>query len=287
MTPHPPRPSSDPTWEYVDVDAAQDLLLRNTRNRAMTTARRDAMVEDMRADEWYPEAGAMVIVDEDGTLANGQKVLSAIAQSGISQWVIVLRGVSRDAWAYMDNAQPRRFSQELQREGVSNAVQNASAAKVIWELERHKPMLGRERPSMPTSRQVWKRYGPALEARAADAKRISALIHFGSPAILAAVFVWLDRLDVELAAQFIYRLETANPHERSSRDPVTMFKRTLDSAKDSMSRRGEDTTRRASLLIDCVNRFLIGAPGPLRVSKTFPTLLTRDELDEHVETATR
>ena len=105
-----------PTPELVLVTAvmAADWLTRNACNRPiqwtyvkhLARLMRDGLFEDATTDG--------IGIRTDGQLTNGQHRLLAIKETGLSQWLIVVRGVSPEAYRVTDRGKNRSLSDVLQ-----------------------------------------------------------------------------------------------------------------------------------------------------------------------------
>jgi hypothetical protein len=95
----------------------------------------------MLEDRWF-FTGEPVIFDsgEPGAeiLQDGWHRLTAIVNSGKGQWIVVVRGVPREAFHFIDHGKGRVFRDTLHVEGVPHAQFLASACSYIAGYLKHR-----------------------------------------------------------------------------------------------------------------------------------------------------
>jgi hypothetical protein len=123
----------------IDKPMAQDALTRNPRNRNKSKALIRKYRAKMHAMRWYvTNQGIGFFVD--GTLADGQHRLEAIVESGLTQLVLVVTGISIDAAMAIDDLRVRSESDRL-KIGGSNDDQirdRVAIIRAISEVTRSK-----------------------------------------------------------------------------------------------------------------------------------------------------
>lgn len=105
--------------EYVTKDDAVELLGRNWEGQRDVRYRRAAQyAADMRNGLWQPGV-AVVDVDVNGNVINGQHVLAAIRESGLTQLVTMRRGMPTSAFKAIDQHGARSLKDVLKSSGVA------------------------------------------------------------------------------------------------------------------------------------------------------------------------
>lgn len=115
--------------EKISPSKAATLLKGNTSNRSIRPGVVKKYARDMKSGNWL-ESGDPIRLNGDGTLLDGQHRLSAIIESGVTQKVVVIRGLKKESMLAMDTGAKRSFADVLRLEGYKNVT--AIAASVRW-----------------------------------------------------------------------------------------------------------------------------------------------------------
>lgn len=83
------------TWEIITPTIAAKMLEKNTLNVPLRQHVVDELVDIIRRGAWQ-KTHEGIAFDERGNVVDGQHRLWAIVESGLSVWVLVSRGQSRD-----------------------------------------------------------------------------------------------------------------------------------------------------------------------------------------------
>lgn len=122
----------------VTPKLATEWLELNKNNRTIRDRHVDALARDMAEGRWKMN-GDTIRFDRDGNLADGQHRLWAILQSGTSQKMLVVEGISPESFDTIDNGSVRTGRDALQRQGFKNATTVAAAARALrWWDAGHK-----------------------------------------------------------------------------------------------------------------------------------------------------
>lgn len=114
------------TVEHVTPEEAQTLLGRNWAGQRKPRSMRVAQyAADMRSGLWQ-DAVAVVDVDVDGNVINGQHVLSAIVLTGLSQWLTIRRGMPTSAFKAIDQHGARALKDMLNSLGAERSTDLSS-----------------------------------------------------------------------------------------------------------------------------------------------------------------
>lgn len=90
------------TLVEVTPDVACNWLERNLKNRHLRDADVKKYASDMRAGRWLA-GGAVIKFDTDGNIVNGQHVLWAVIESGVTVPVFVLSGLDPEVFLVEDD----------------------------------------------------------------------------------------------------------------------------------------------------------------------------------------
>lgn len=188
----------DAKFVVVTPDRAAKWLERNTHNRNVRPQTLERYKHDMLNGQWHLD-GSPIRFSKDGTLLDGQHRLAAIAETGISQQMLIVVGLVAESQAVMDTGRARTAADALSMEGHSVSTGLAAAAKLAIEFERgdlsrnaevsHSDILTyvNEHPSL----------GWAAETARAYARKADAL-----PAVVAYTLYRLAKINKVQAVQF-------------------------------------------------------------------------------------
>lgn len=117
--------------EYMTPAIAERWLKQsNTNNRRLRKAVVSQYARDMKEGRWHAKPLA-VCWDVDEKLGNGQHTLSAIAESGVAQWLLVARNVPIEAIAAMDMGLRRTIADIAHFVGKEMESRKAAVARVL------------------------------------------------------------------------------------------------------------------------------------------------------------
>jgi hypothetical protein len=121
----------------VTPKIATEWLEKNTNNRSIRDYHVEALARDMREGRWKIN-GDTIRFDAEGNLADGQHRLWAILNSGTTQQMFVVRGISVDAFDTIDSGALRTAGDALHRSGFTNTNHLAAATRVLnWYDHGH------------------------------------------------------------------------------------------------------------------------------------------------------
>lgn len=141
-------PKGQSSWEFITPETATELLELNTHNyRNVSPASVAKLVQTMKAGQWEPNAEAIVI-NEDGILVDGQHRLHAVIESGVSVWMMVTRGVSRECKTW-NNGRNRTEQEHARAAGLDASARVLSLAKYMimnkWLVQPRSGYLNRDK----------------------------------------------------------------------------------------------------------------------------------------------
>jgi hypothetical protein len=100
------------TIETITPDIASAILKGNTRNRTLRRGLVELYAAEMKAGRWL-ETHQGIAINCDGTLLDGQHRLAAIVESGVSQKMVVTRGVPSASQIAMDDHAKRSAADSI------------------------------------------------------------------------------------------------------------------------------------------------------------------------------
>lgn len=119
---------TDP-FELVSPEKAAEYMKRNhPRNRPLTKSRVLGFAEEMKAGRWR-KTHQGVAFDRAGQLIDGQHRLQAVVESGVSVWLMVVRGIEDAAFDVMDTGQGRKDFHRIHMGGVDITREDCSTMK--------------------------------------------------------------------------------------------------------------------------------------------------------------
>lgn len=121
-----------PQFAFVPVtpETALRWLDGNKVNRAIRWGKVDQYARDMAAGRWTFTNDA-ICFDSAGMLLNGQHRLLAVARSGCTVLLPVMRNVPAEAMTTMDSGAARTAADALGFDGEKNRAQLAAAVKLV------------------------------------------------------------------------------------------------------------------------------------------------------------
>jgi hypothetical protein len=132
---------TDPYVEWADVQPAdaERWLERNDANRGLRARAVNAYARDMEHGRWML-TGESIKFDIHGNLLDGQHRLAAIAQTGITQRLLIVSGIDPQVRSVIDTGAVRTGGDALRIAGMGggNPYALAAAARllVLWESGR-------------------------------------------------------------------------------------------------------------------------------------------------------
>ncbi len=119
------------TIEKIGPKRAAQLLGGNTQNRNLRKRVVTQYAGDMAAGLWSDQ-GDPIRMNGDGTLLDGQHRLHAIIESGTTQSMVVVSGVSKSSILTMDTGAKRNLADVLKLHGYKNVTVLAAAARMSY-----------------------------------------------------------------------------------------------------------------------------------------------------------
>lgn len=120
------------TAEFVHITpelAASWLALNIEHNRSLKSAKIAGYVRDIQSGNWVL-TGEAIKFDTDGRLIDGQNRLTAVSQSGVPVWMLVVRNVKPEALINIDSGNARNTADMLTITGISEKADAKDVAAV-------------------------------------------------------------------------------------------------------------------------------------------------------------
>jgi len=111
---------------------AKEMLetMGNPKNRNISDVNLANYSRMMRNGDWMLN-GEAVIIQSDGIIANGHNRLNAIIRAGVPVDILVIEGVSPEAFVTYDSGQKRKASHVLQMEDIPNSKNIAAVVTSV------------------------------------------------------------------------------------------------------------------------------------------------------------
>jgi hypothetical protein len=193
---------------------ASDIKQRNISDKLV-----DRYADDMLNENW-PFTGDPVRFNTLGELVDGQHRLRAMAQAGLTEMVIVIRGLTPDTFSVFDTGRPRSFTDLLASKGVSNVSMVAGVTRRVFYWRRgnygvanigrvpNPPFLGM--PASPSMLlETFNAFKPEIQAasRRGAGLRAQFAPKTAAPAVIAFAYLVFSRLDLDRCEGFFHELQ--------------------------------------------------------------------------------
>lgn len=118
---------------FMTPARATELLKHNTRNRSVRPRVVQQYARDIENGD-FSLTGQPIILNCDGTILDGQHRLLACIESGVGFWTLLVENIASETLHNMDTGMRRTFADYLSIDGVKNAKDVASIARlcVLW-----------------------------------------------------------------------------------------------------------------------------------------------------------
>jgi len=140
--------------EIVTPQIAATYLQNNTKNRPIIAKHLEKLIHEMKTGAWQSN-GDTIRFSISGTLLDGQHRLMAIVKSGVSQQMIVVRGLDDDSFVTIDTGSSRKASDVIALEGFTNYNVVASISRMAILFDRNgQPLYSRGGSDTPTNSEI-------------------------------------------------------------------------------------------------------------------------------------
>jgi hypothetical protein len=206
----------DPRARYIDVTPsfARKMLAPeiNSCNRKIIPSAVAFYADAMEHGEWAITGEAIQFagqIENQPTLLGGQHRLEAVAQTGITQRMLVVDGLDPTVYAVLDTGKPHGFRDVLSAMGQVDAAKVAAAARLAYLAEHD--LLNNASGSTPKISnlrlQEWITYHVDFTSYANEAGTIRHAVPMNASAALVALWT-LSQIDKNAAGEFFDGIKT-------------------------------------------------------------------------------
>lgn len=224
----------------VTPELAHEWLGFNTHNRNLRQRVVLAYAADMASGNWQWN-GESIKFAKDGTLLDGQHRLAAIAESGTTLDMLVIRGLPNGTQETVDGGVKRNFADVLQLRGERDAMLLAAIIRrvTIWETGVAQGMSIRSNYK-PTNAQMLQTLEHHPDLRDLTRPTASVAVHCSLPGSLIGFCWWVFSQCEDAASDvdfFFARLSDGQGLVKG--DPIYELRRAADNSKTVRGERSE------------------------------------------------
>lgn len=190
---------------FISPDYAAALLRSNAGNRPISRPHVADLAAQMSANTFVFN-GDSIRIDSSGALLDGQHRLSAIVASGVGQTMMIVRGLSRDSFATIDQNRRRSGADVVSVLGATQATAVAAATQAIVAIEQGRVGFGGFTRLAPNALAVAYRARPGID-ESVHLVRANASGMRGHP-YLAAIHWICSPTDSVAATRFVVDVGT-------------------------------------------------------------------------------
>lgn len=189
--------------EQITPQQAQDLLKGKNRHIRPTVVAR--YVRDMKAGNWA-QNGETIKIDTNGDLLDGQHRLLAIAESGTTQELLVVRGLPPSMQETVDSGERRTVGDVLELRGEKHAMILGGVLRMSWQLARGFSLTANGPEGWPSRHELLTHFeadADELRRAAAWGSRLARSILRFSPSGGGTMFYLMAKKDEKQATAFL------------------------------------------------------------------------------------
>jgi hypothetical protein len=257
----------DYALEKITPRVAERYLTHNTKNRKATNDVTRLYAAIMKRGEWKYN-GDPIRFDVDGFMLDGQHRLMAIAQSGVTQDYLVIRGLPRETFTTIDIGRKRTAGDILSIAGMKNT--NAIAAGVRMYLHSQTGNPFSVSPERRVSNEAVLQFAEDNPIVVRSTKSFSKLFakKFVGPATVCFIYIAASRaVSEESALEFFELLE--KPEGLGLQSPIFLLRDKL--MQDHGSKKRLNKAERVALIIKAFRLWNEGIElKTLRIATTGP-----------------
>jgi len=171
---------------------------------------------------WFPTGESIILngeTDGDEIALDGHHRLAAVRDSGIAQWFVIVRGVAKEAFHYIDHGRGRVFRDTLYVLGLENAAVVAAATSYLTGYKK----FNRFTTHGMEDHERWHTYQDYPELTQVGDNYSGKLPFKGvPPGLLTAVHVILHKKDADAAAEFMEAIMQGDGLEANH--PISLYR---------------------------------------------------------------
>lgn len=220
-----------PTYTRATITPAlaQQMLSRNTHNRALNLSHVDEYTRDMLSNNWH-ENGDGIRFDWTGTMVDGQHTATAIMRSGVTINTLVVTNLDPAVQATIDAGRKRSAADMFTLASEANSSILASVTARVWKWDRGDRRLNGIRPTKAELAETLNRY-PSLRRSVEIAAYVHKNFRFVPPSSVGTAHHLFLQLDPGHTAEFMERL--ARGLGLGDGDPVAALRKKMMNTKDN------------------------------------------------------
>jgi len=222
------------SFELITPEIAKQMLEHNTSNyRKLTEAQIVRYIKDLVSNLWT-HTTATVAFTESGVLVDGQHRLHAIARSGKTVWMFVMRNLPEEFAndPNQDKGKMRNVGVYLNKLGVKNATTAASAIRICYRLAVGASAVRNGNSSL-TDSQVLKcvEFMPQMFFEWVDTVSAAGTVKKVFAPSVNAAFFYLAACHNEAAAQSFFDVYSKRIDESSAHPANTLREQVIGNRK--------------------------------------------------------
>jgi hypothetical protein len=201
-------------------------------NRRLTQARITAYAREMKTDAWHFN-GEPIRFNQHGQLLDGQHRCWAIAESGIANEFLIIKGLPSKVIFITDTGQARSLSQFLSIKGETEVsiISTAVICHNRWLTSRMYNQLNSQlAPTMQDLLTVHEKWGARLSKQLPLARRFKAK-KLGSQGLWTSLLTVLEGIHQEDKEDFSEKLYSGSSLEEGH--PILSLKHRIENARTS------------------------------------------------------
>lgn len=266
---HERAPGIEVYFLEVTGEVAKEMLAKNTAgNRNISQPNVERYASDMITMDWIIN-GDTIKFSKEGELLDGQHRLTAIAESGEAQVLLIVWGLDKVAMATIDAGRKRTYGDILKMRGVTNHTLVAALASRVWHWDHgnygtvHVARIenAQHTASIPSSAQkdvimakYEAAYGITFEAAAAFGHKASTRRKGLSSSTYALAWVILSGINKDLREQFFHEVLVESKSPKSGYPIVALHNRLSNVVKGD----GLDNVDQLDMLFSVYNNWVKG-----------------------------
>lgn len=242
----------------ITPETASEYLGKNVKNRVLSKSRVSALSSAMKSGEWESN-GDTIRFDKSGNLIDGQHRLSAIVDCGISQEMIVVKGLNEKSFTTIDSGKARTASDVLSVEGVKYYRAAASISRLVLNWNKGGNPHSYTAFDKPTSSQIYDYVkGNDVLSRACELSTNGTLSRIIPPSIMGFIYVSAvqDGISETRVDEFFNRI--IQPKSDDLGGVIMMLRDKIMQDKNSKSRMTKQEL--TAIVIKAMRLWLCGSP---------------------------
>ena len=248
-------PTGTPEVVPVTPEMAAEMLTHNVDNyRKLTPRIVQQYARDMASNKWDFN-GQTITFDDKGHLNNGQHRLTAVVESGVAIWFVIVRGVKPESRVTVDTQYKRTIGQILDAEGESNATVLGAALGALYRFKLGDEFKSQKNGSGASPRDLLEMLQtyPEIRSSVKLGKALGAQIRCPVGIMAALHFVLWERCPDDADAFYSSLTTGANLSEDS---PIFLLRKAFE--RDQKEIRKLTARHRLALTIKAWNLWITG-----------------------------